>query len=439
MKSRVIKVLLFASLVCFIFGGGASFAVTITPTNFPSGKVGKSYGSQSTTEIKLNGQITRATVTEGELPNGLEFKHDYYWRADYLAGTPVKSGTFTFTLRLEAGGESAKQSYSVTILKNSDIKQPSIDGTFSNGTIEDPYSSKIYASEGDSLTYEWDYSGTLPDGLGFQVTTNSEYELVGTPKTAGTYTFTVYLWDKYEPENGKASKTFTVTISDGSTPSTPSTPSSPSTPSTPSTPSSPSTPTTTSPLSITGSLIDGLVGIEYGSTTSGTTKDVYVMATGGTAPYDWRVEGDLPSNIKGYLSGTNNEYVVLKGTPATSDTYDFTFFVKDANNTETSKNFSITISEQTEEATTQYNNIVETYTDNKTIKVDVGGDSPTIVNVYKGTPSVNIEGDTTEVKTDTDRNTSVSLGAGGGGGGCEAGLGILGLAALAVMLTKRSR
>ena len=413
-------------------GGGVALGITIyTNSLLPSGKVGELYnGKNKGLEISISDIPSYAmnvlSVIDRELPPGMEINGVY----NSICGTPTKSGTYTFTLKATYG-DSVTKEFSITILKNPEKVKPTIVKTFADGTINEPYSSEIEASNGDGSTYEWDYSGTLPPGLILGSMNGYNYQLSGTPTSEGTYDFTVYLWDKYEPENGKASKTFTVTIGDGSTPTTPGTTGGTDTPGGGGT-------TTTSPLNITGTLINGLVGIPYGDSTSGTSKDIYVMATGGKAPYYWRTEGNFPpeSEIKGYISGASSEYVVLKGTPKKSATYDFTIFVKDANNTEKSKNFSITINEQTEENIAQYNDIVNTYTENKAVNVDAGGDSPTIVNVYKGGTNVNIEGEDTNLETNTDRNKDLSLSS-GGSGGCEAGLGFIGFAVLAVMLAKR--
>ena len=456
------------------FRGGVALAdveITTTSKYLDSGTVGTEYsfkigvdgaGYDNYGSYHYEGT---ATITSGALPDGLSIEnHKGTWWdwSDYtngslIKGTPVKSGTFTFTLRIEYNGSADEREFKITIVANPNIEQPSIGSTLPNGIIGVPYDHELLGSKGDSNTYKWDHDGNLPDGLDFDVGSNSSrYRLHGTPEKLGTYTFKVTLADKYEPENGKNEKSFTVTIGDGSTTNTneattgtdegeatnedgetSDTDTGESKGETDITVDVDKKTSTTSPLNITGTLIDGLVGIPYGDSTSGTSKDIYVMATGGKPPYDWRSEGNFPpeSEIKGYISGASSEYVVLKGTPTKSATYDFTIFVKDADNTEKSKSFSITISEQTEENIAQYNNTVNNYKENKAIDLNVGGDSQTIVNVYKNGPSVNVEGDNTDVKTDT--NKSLSLGT---GGGCNAGFGLLGLMFFGVALSlKRSK
>ena len=452
------------------------------------------------------------SVIDGELPSGMEFNGVY----NSLCGTPTKSGTYNFTMKAEYNGASVTKEFSITIIKNPEIVKPTIYMTFANGTINDPYSSEIGASNGDSSSYEWDYSGTLPPGLTLSNTNKSTYQLSGTPNAIGTYTFTVSLWDKYEPENGKTTKDFTVTIADdtpepepfditGTLPSgkvgqvysatlthsvRPSsmqiaskwhfpnglefnsfnegnggytvsgTPTEAGTFTLDITATSTITgevilekhyefiiaeadnqnpdpePNPTAQLNITGTLINGLVGLPYGTSTSGASKDIYVMATGGTPPYKWSYEGELPSGLKGTILGTNDEYVLFEGTPENSGTYNFTLWLSDAKNTEKTQNFSISISEQTPDNINQYNSEVQKYTGNQNIVVE--GDSPTII-IQKEGAHVNVDGgdDNTNVTTDDDRNTNVSTG--GSGGGCETGFGLLGLAALVVIFTKRSR
>ena len=104
-----------------------------------AGKVGEEYlGS-----IETTGSVEMShSIVDGKLPDGLEFLN-----STTIHGIPTKSGSFKFKLRINAvDGSSDTKEISITILKNPDIKKPSIDGTFAAGTINEPYSSKIYAS-----------------------------------------------------------------------------------------------------------------------------------------------------------------------------------------------------------------------------------------------------------------------------------------------------
>ena len=66
---------------------------------------------------------------------------------------------------------------------------------------------QVFAAIGGTGTYTWSASGgSLPDGL----TLDADYgELYGTPKTAGTFKFTVQVKDTF---GGIATKDFSITI-----------------------------------------------------------------------------------------------------------------------------------------------------------------------------------------------------------------------------------
>jgi hypothetical protein len=90
--------------------------------------------------------------------------------------------------------------------------------------------------------------------------------------------------------------------------------------------------TTPTPVAVsTGSLPDA---------TAGTSYSVNLSATGGTAPYTWRISaGNLPEGIT--LTGAT-----LSGTPSSAGQATFTVEVKDAQNETATKSLSITVKEQ---------------------------------------------------------------------------------------------
>ena len=63
-----------------------------------------------------------------------------------------------------------------------------------------------------------------------------------------------------------------------------------------------------------------------------------LIAFGGLQPYQWRYTGSLPSDMA--VSSTG----LLRGTPGAAGTYNFTLYVKDANNVELSQPYSMTVS-----------------------------------------------------------------------------------------------
>ena len=434
-------------------------------------------------------------IISGKLPAGLEITYGHF-----LKGKATESGTFPFTLRSTytflGRTSTATGSFTITVLKNPDITKPSISGSFTDGELNEPYSSKIYAADGDYDSYEWDYDGTLPDGL-YLSAAGDTYELVGTPTKADEYTFTVYLWDKYEPENGKASETFTVNITDGTPPpaalaingslstgtinerySSALTASGGTAPyewdydeeelpeglsfsASGTTLTISGTPTESGDFPVTVYLeddnensvgktftlkisdkpktpseysvdefMDGIVGLEY--------EDFFV-ATGGTAPYEWYYEGELPPGINAWTSGTNNQYLTLKGTPTKGGVYSFSIVVTDKNKKYDQKDFSITITdisdkseEEQNQAKSQYD--VDSNTTLKNKESSTGGAVDRTENVNNnGFQATNLEELIKSLK-DIHVEHDVSLGS-----GCELGFGIFGLMIIGAGLIRRFR
>ena len=72
--------------------------------------------------------------------------------------------------------------------------------------------------------------------------------------------------------------------------------------------------------------------------TAGKFYSKQLIAFGGLPPYQWRYTGSLPSGMGVSSNG------VLSGTPGAAGTYNFTLYVKDANNVELSQPYSMTVS-----------------------------------------------------------------------------------------------
>ena len=99
-------------------------------------------------------------------------------------------------------------------------------------------------------------------------------------------------------------------------------------------------------LSIVSSFDDGYVDEEYSSS-------VYV--TGGTEPYDWNPAiGDLPPGLDGFPEGSNDDTMVISGTPTSTGRYTFTLEVSDMEGETTSKTFKITIRDSDGEDRTSF-------------------------------------------------------------------------------------
>jgi hypothetical protein len=207
--------------------------------------------------------------------------------------------TVTATPELECGlGEifSASQSFNVQ-------GNPPVITTvppLPNGTVGVGYSTTLSAT-GGTPPYLWSVApNTLPAGL----TLDAKLGIIaGTPKLAGTYTFSPQLSDSETPPASAASVSFSITVSE--------------------------------PLSITTTALPGgTVGTVYPTVT--------LEATGGTPPYVWSVSGVTPGNVEFISNGT------IQGTGAllSAGTFTFTVQVRDPASpspTTATKQFTITI------------------------------------------------------------------------------------------------
>jgi hypothetical protein len=164
------------------------------------------------------------------------------------------------------------------------------------GTLGMIYSAALAAS-GGSAPYQWSVSdGSLPKGLALVAGA-----VVGTPSAPGTSAFTVQVHDS-KKRSARANLAITISAS-GST----------------------------APAITTNSLPGGTVGTPYSAS---------LAASGGTAPYQWSVNGgSLP---KGLILDANSG--AITGTPSSSGTSAFTVQVQDSKGHILSANLAITIS-----------------------------------------------------------------------------------------------
>lgn len=206
-------------------------------------------------------------VTSGTLPLGLALNPS----TGMLAGTPLVAGVTTLTFQVTDAGT---PSQSVTATFTLTIPSPLLIITttsLNNGAVGVPYSQTLTATSGTGA-YSWQLTaGTLPAGLTLNPATGG---INGTPTAQVTATpLTFKVTDSGAPVQN-ATATFTLTIA----------------------------PPPTGPLTITTTALnDGVIGVPY------TQK---LAATGGTAPYSWKVAaGRLPSwaalaPSTGAISGT---------------------------------------------------------------------------------------------------------------------------------------
>jgi Putative Ig domain len=274
----------------------------------PSGQNGVAYGQT----ISVTGGVPPLvySVSSGSLPAGL-----HVGAGGVISGTPSGSGTSQFTLKVADSGVppvTVAQAYTITVAPAPPLSIATT-SPLPQGVVGSAYSETI-ASSGGIPPLTWSLIGALPPGLAFTVNTTTggsttpvtTGEISGIPLSAGTFRFSVQVYDSSIPEQ-LVTAAFSLTIN---------------------------APT---PLKITtASLPGGTTALGYSAV---------VQATGGAAPYTWTVAPGLlpPGLILNSSSGT------ITGTPIRAGTSEFTVTVADAEQpaASVSMNYSIVVAGNT--------------------------------------------------------------------------------------------
>jgi hypothetical protein len=255
-----------------------------TPPILPSAAAGAPY-SQPLAASGGNPPYT-FNITAGALPNGLSLSTV----SNLITGTPVSSGTFTFTIQVkDSNSVTVSQVFTLTVSAGLVITTPP---QLPQGAVNSPYSQAL-AAVGGTAPYTWKLvQGTLPLGLSLSGGT-----IAGTPTANGSSTFTIQVMDN---AGVTASQQFTLTIGAGLAITTP------------------------------PALPPGTVGQAYGPFT--------LAQVGGTSPYTWAVSaGSMPAGLSLSLDG------IITGTPAAAGAFTVTLQVKDSTGATAAQTFTISI------------------------------------------------------------------------------------------------
>jgi hypothetical protein len=177
--------------------------LTITTTSLPVGALGVAY-SGVVDAGGAAGPFTW-TKTSGTLPAGLSLSPSVT-DSILISGIPTALGTSTFTLQVtDASGTVASQSLKLTINPAPPLSVAT--RSLSDGTVGVSYSQTLQPASG-TPPYTWAITaGTLPAGLAL-----SGAVISGVPTTAETSSFTVQVTDSSTPTPQKASADLSITI-----------------------------------------------------------------------------------------------------------------------------------------------------------------------------------------------------------------------------------
>ncbi len=253
--------------------------VTVSANSIlPSGVVGVVYSGIVYADGG-NGSYT-FSIGSGRLPDGLSLAP-----GGAVYGTPKTPGLFPFTaVATDSTGASGSRDFSITI----QAAPLSITGGPTGPVAAGTAITIAFAGAGGSPPYSFSTSGTLPPGTAF-----SNGTLSGTPTTAGSFTFRVTVADS---TGTVATKDVTLTV-------------------------------TLAPLSLSGSLGNGKVGVAYSGQLS---------ATGGISPYSYAGSGP-PDGLSLSASGS------IGGTPGTAGQFSIAATVTDSKGATANATFPITI------------------------------------------------------------------------------------------------
>jgi hypothetical protein len=297
-------------------GSSGSALAIYTNANLPTAYLNASY----TQAFAAGGGVTPFTwsFVSGALPLGIRFL-----TSGVITGTPVESGTFTFTIQVQDRINGTVQKTFTLIVGAS---QPQYDSQFVSQNIP----ASVAAGQSFSANIKWHNTGSQTwigsagirlasqnplnnttwggDSVnlaGFEIPSGQRLDLTFTaqaPQTPGTYNFQWQLFKEGSGVFGQASANFSITVTGDSTP-----------------------PAINSPASF--------------EATQNTAFSYQFGAVGGAQPYTWSVAaGSLPQGLT--LNATSG---LLSGTPTTTGNFAWAVQVADLQSRTSQKSVTMTV------------------------------------------------------------------------------------------------
>jgi hypothetical protein len=180
-----------------------------TDSPLPNARVGENYAGFIEACCGQGSGPIRWSLVSGKVPDGLRFAGNDLGLSQTTAvtGVPTKVQTRTFTVRAtDPAGNTATKTFSLTVDPPSPLVITNGTDQLRDGNVGVAYEASLFAG-GGTPPYSWSHvAGTLPPGLSVQA---SPGRVLGTPTTAGTFTFTVRVNDS---GGQTASQQFTIRI-----------------------------------------------------------------------------------------------------------------------------------------------------------------------------------------------------------------------------------
>ena len=180
----------------------------ITESPLPNARIGENYAGYIEACCGQGGPYTWSLVS-GTVPDGLRFAGNdlRLTRTTAVTGVATRVQTTTFTVRArDAAGNTATKTFTLTVEEASPLIINNGTDVLTPGRVGVAYNTGLFPL-GGVPPWRWSHvGGTLPPGLAVQA---SPGRVLGTPTTAGTFTFTVRVDDS---AGNFATGQFTITI-----------------------------------------------------------------------------------------------------------------------------------------------------------------------------------------------------------------------------------
>ena len=262
----------------------------------------------SSNYVYVSGYSHKWTVISGDIPPGMYL--DISNNTAYLQGIPNQAGAYSFTLRAtDERNAYVERTFTVSVIGEQDktytyAEDMSITGIFEQGyTINNWYSSGVSMAGGTGDYIYNIISGALPPG--FYIRRYGKYfYLEGIPNKAGTYTFTMRVFDQRDTYTERE---FTVKINGEHY--------------------------AADDMSINGALEQGYTINNWYSSR--------VQISGGVRDYSYNItSGALPP---GFYYRADGQYIYFEGIPNKAGEYKFKIKVTDRRNAYAERELTLTI------------------------------------------------------------------------------------------------